>query len=289
MNYSPTQLNNLIDILSTPTHFAQEDLLAEKILAKLADKDLQVATDKFGNIYIQKGIPDSIYYPCVVAHMDTVHHLTEFNVHTSEDNKRLYALTPDGNKTGIGGDDKAGVFVCLELLERLDHLKVAFFVGEEYGCYGSRLADRAFFENVGYIIEFDAPEHNWISHRSNSVYLFDKDGIFFNKIKPILQETMGENLILSAHPYTDVCALKVKHDVSCINVSVGYFNMHEITEYVDIDICMNAIDMGEKMIKELGHTKYEYKHPTPLYDPFNGSEKGFLLEEKFMLYKKQKD
>ena len=73
-NYSPTQLNNLIDVLSTPTYFAQEDLLAKKILTKLDGKGLQVTTDKVGNIYIQKGIPDSIYYPCVQPHTDTVRH-----------------------------------------------------------------------------------------------------------------------------------------------------------------------------------------------------------------------
>lgn len=285
MNYSLTQLSNLVDILSTPTHFAQEDLLAEKIMNKLSGKDLVITRDTVGNIYIQKGnLNLDFYYPCVVAHMDTVHHITDFNVHI--ENNCLYALSPDGRKVGIGGDDKAGVFVCLELLDKLEYLKVAFFVGEEYGCYGSRLADSEFFKNVGYVIEFDAPEHNWISHKSNKIELFDKNGYFFNIIKPILEKTMGE-LVLSSHPYTDVCALKTQFDISCINLSVGYFNMHSTIEHVNIDICMNAITMGEEMINALGNTKYKYDHPIEPFHLFNNPNKG-LLEAKFLQLKKEK-
>jgi hypothetical protein len=36
-----------------------------------------------------------------------------------------------GKPTGIGGDDKCGVYACLELLKELPNLKAAFFVSEE--------------------------------------------------------------------------------------------------------------------------------------------------------------
>ncbi len=49
----------------------------------------------------------------------------------------------------------------MELLKELPNLKVAFFVSEETGCHGSRKADKDFFKDVGYAIQFDAPE-NWM-------------------------------------------------------------------------------------------------------------------------------
>jgi putative aminopeptidase FrvX len=57
----------------------------------------------------------------------------------------LKAYNDLGNPTGIGGDDKCGVYACLELLKELPNLKAAFFVSEETGCHGSKKADPNFF------------------------------------------------------------------------------------------------------------------------------------------------
>ena len=57
-------------------------------------------------------------------------------------NKKVYP-------TGIGGDDKAGVFICLQLLEKLDSCKVFLPVAEETGCNGSKEADPEFFTRCG--------------------------------------------------------------------------------------------------------------------------------------------
>ena len=59
------------------------------------------------------------------------------------------------------------------------------------------------------------------------------------------------------HPYTDVYALKSKFDFSCINISIGYYQYHTKNEYVVIEDVFNGIDMGKKMIQELGYKKYE--------------------------------
>lgn len=284
--YSHTQLNELIDILSTPTFFAQEDRLIQKILTKIKDKELTIVQDKFGNIFIQKGLTSSQIYPCVVAHMDTVHEIREFVVHN--ESGKIFAKLEDGTPYGIGGDDKAGVFACLQLLERIDNIKVALFVGEEFGCYGSRLCDKSFFENVGYVIQFDAPAHNWISHRSFGVTLFDNKGNFFKTIEPILKKYMGETLALGNHPYTDVCAIKKKVPVSCINLSIGYYNMHTEHEYVDVNVCMRCVDMGEEIIRTLGEAKYEFHETLPGYLGYDDNPKRLkILEASFMEEKRK--
>jgi putative aminopeptidase FrvX len=138
----------LKDILSTPTYCGQEQYLIAKITRYLSESNLDYVVDEHGNIYVTKGVAD--FYPCVVAHTDSVHRIVEMDILEREDDEEiLYAVEKGTNKpTGCGGDNKAGVYVCLELLERVEIIKAAFFVSEEYGCFGSILSDETFFENV---------------------------------------------------------------------------------------------------------------------------------------------
>ena len=122
-----------------------------------------------GNLYVTKGISE--YYPLVLAHTDSVHDIKEMVVKeeylpNSQGDKKLAlkAYTQDGDlPTGIGGDDKAGVFICLQLLERFNVIKGFFPVAEETGCHGSRGAKEEFFKNVGYAIQFDSTENDTMS------------------------------------------------------------------------------------------------------------------------------
>jgi putative aminopeptidase FrvX len=164
----------------------------------------------------------------------------------------------DGAPTGIGGDDKCGVFACLTLLKELPYVKAAFFVSEETGCHGSLKADPNFFKNVGYGIQFDAPENWMITEKCFGQVLFDRKTEFFEACDEVLTEGMGNKMRYMVHPYTDVYALRGKFDFSCINLSIGYYQYHTSHEYVVIEDVINGIDMGKKMIDKLGH-KLHYK------------------------------
>jgi len=251
------QIKNLIDILSTPTYFANEEKLVEKICNILKENDVSYEVDDVGNIYVTKG--EAEFYPCVVAHTDTVHELESINIRETLDHGMLClsAYNDSGMPTGIGGDDKCGVFVCLEVIKSLNNIKAVFLVGEEFGCYGARMANPIFFDNVGYAIQFDAPYHNWVSHVSYGVKLFDENGEFYNHIQPILEKYMGK-YTLGNHPYTDVCVLKNKYDFSCINISVGYHNMHTREEFVDVNTTLRTVEIAKDMINTLGTKKYEF-------------------------------
>ena len=51
-------------------------------------------------------------------------------------------------------------------------------------------------------------------------------------------------------------SLKSLYDFSCVNFSVGYYNMHSIHEYVsifDVELCL---DTAKKLIKSLGEELY---------------------------------
>ena len=271
----------LKEVLSVPTKTYQEHLMVDFLVNWLTENNIEHYVDNKMNIYATKketsDLPDDFFFPCVISHTDTVHHLDSINIEEmmlknsqGELKPSLKAFNDEGLPTGIGGDDKCGVFACLTLLKELPYLKAAFFVAEETGCHGSNAADKNFFENVGYGIQFDAPENWMITEKCFGQLLFDRGTEFFEKIDKVLTEGMiNEQMQYMVHPYTDVYALRTKFDFACINFSIGYYDYHTRDEYVVIEDVFNGIEMGRKMINELGY-KLHYKKSVPkgYFHPF---------------------
>jgi di/tripeptidase len=261
----------LKQVLSVPTKTYQEEKMVEFLVNWLTENNISHFVDEHNNVYATKQesteLPEDFYFPCVISHTDTVHNIDTINIseemlpNAQREIKLSYkAYNDQGKPTGIGGDDKCGVFACLTLLEELPYLKAAFFVSEETGCHGSLKASEDFFSNVGYGIQFDAPENWMITEKCFGQVLFDRDSEFFNTCDKILTEGMNQNdMEYMVHPYTDVYALRGKFDFSCINISIGYYNYHTKNEYVVVEDVFNGIDMGRKMIEDLGNRLHYMK------------------------------
>ena len=253
----------LKEILSIPSYSGNERKLVNFICEFLEENKIPYKVDELFNIYCTKGEAD--IYPCVVAHTDTVHNNNYIDVRTELKKncrnvlKEAYkGYNAKGKPTGIGGDDKAGVFACLTLLLELPALKAAFFVSEEIGCKGSKEADEAFFENVGYAIQFDAPFDYMVTEVSSGVPLFDRRSEFFKKANNVLVEYIIPEY--GSHPFTDVYALKKLFDFSCINLSIGYYEHHTADEYVILEDVENGIKIGREIIASLGYEKYKKRY-----------------------------
>jgi tripeptide aminopeptidase len=269
-------LQLLKEVLSVPTKTYQEDLMVEFLVNWLTENNIEHFVDEHKNVYATKQenseLSEDFYFPCVIAHTDTVHNIDTINVHeemlpnTQGELKLSYKAYNNQDKpTGIGGDDKCGVFACLTLLKELPYLKAAFFVSEETGCHGSMKAKEEFFTNVGYGIQFDAPENWMITEKCFGQVLFDRDSEFFEACDKVLTEGMvNEDMQYMVHPYTDVYALRGKFNFSCINFSIGYYRYHTANEYVVVEDVFNGINMGRKMIENLGY-KLHYKEAR-MYD-----------------------
>lgn len=272
-------LQLLKDVLSVPTKTYQEDLMVQFLKNWLTENNIEFYVDEFKNVYATKQesflIPPDFYFPCVISHTDTVHNIDTINIaeeylpNAQGENKLSYkAYNNFGKATGIGGDDKCGVFACLTLLKELPYLKAAFFVSEETGCHGSKKAKEEFFTNVGYAIQFDAPENWMITEKCFGQVLFDRESEFFTKVNSVLVEGMdNDRMQYMVHPYTDVYALRGKFDFSCINFSIGYYDYHTANEYVVVEDVFNGINMGKKMIDLLGYNLH-YKE-AKVYDSFS--------------------
>ena len=117
--------------------------LKKTLKAELRSRGYPV-TDKPGYLYAEGTIP-----VLLVAHMDTVHRQPVEQICYSAD--RAVAMSPQG----IGGDDRCGVWMILQIL-RTANCHVLFCEDEEVGCVGAKKFTRGSLRpQVNYIVELD--------------------------------------------------------------------------------------------------------------------------------------
>jgi putative aminopeptidase FrvX len=261
-------LEFLKELMSIRTSTYKEELMVQYICDWLDKEGIPYVVDDMMNVYATKtseGYEDKLY-PCMVAHTDTVHRFENEIIVREEmlPNRQkqsklsLKAYDQNGKPVGIGGDDKCGVYGALVSLRDLPHVKGAFFVSEETGCWGSREASPEFFSDVAYAIQLDAPSNYMVTEVCSGTRLFDRNSDFYRIADEVLTESFEHHEFM-IHPYTDVSQLKKKFDFSCINFSCGYYNYHTAQEYVVIEDLQTAIHTAHKMIERLGYVKHEYE------------------------------
>lgn len=272
-----TSIKNIFSIQSPSYLESNMQLYICSILDNLKKSMKIIYTiDDSGNILITKGDSSKNgLYPCIAAHIDTVHSkLPNYEVISYLDakNKTIIRSTTktDGKTyyTGGCGDDLGGVWIVLDLLTKLDSLKVALFVSEEVGCIGSSAVDLAFFEDCKFIIEGD---------RRNAGDIIN-DGMCSDSFLELLKITGEEFGYIEANGlYTDVTTLCERGvDISCCNLSVGYYEAHTDTEYTVFEELLNARDYILSIIEKSNDDIYvnEYSKYTPMYK-YSGNKYGF--------------
>jgi putative aminopeptidase FrvX len=66
----------LKDVLSVPTVTYQEDRMVEFLIDWLEKNGIPFNVDEYNNIYAIKQTDEDVeYFPCVIAHTDTVHNI----------------------------------------------------------------------------------------------------------------------------------------------------------------------------------------------------------------------
>jgi len=217
-----------------------------------------------GNVYVTKGRSLSQGFPCIVAHTDTVHKIIP-----KDDFQVVYASNPNiafgwdkksGNFSGIGGDDKVGIYIALSAVQYFDNIKACFFRDEEIGCVGSGLADMTFFNDCMYILQCDRKgKSDFVDNISGTKISSDE---FKNDVSGIISR-YGYKFHNGG--LTDVYKLVTKGvGISVANMSCGYYNPHCDEEFINIDDMTNTKDMVFELIETLDK-RYEHKYVEPTY------------------------
>lgn len=215
--------------------------MSQKELKTYVKKELQKTYDSIvcqdGFVYAEGNFP-----VLLVAHLDTVHE--ESPVLIIYDKEQNIVSSPQG----IGGDDRAGVYMVFEVIKRY-HCSVLFCEDEEIGCVGSSKfakTDLAKQLDFNYIIEFDRANAN--------------DAVFYQCANPEFEDFITEEFYKTAGgSFTDICEIAPVIGCAAVNLSCGYYNAHTLNEYVNLTEMETSIEAAcEILERTTENDKFEY-------------------------------
>ena len=209
----------------------------QKTLKHYLDLHLQdkgyTPISKKGFLYAEGSIP-----VLLVAHLDTVHKQTADIICFSSDMR--YVMSPQG----IGGDDRCGVYVIMQIITRLP-CHVLFCEDEEIGGHGAKAFTKsAICPSVNYIIEMDRRGSN--------------DAVFYRCNNPDFTDFVLSFGFTENHgTFSDISVIAPHLKTAAVNISAGYFNEHSRHEYIDMLAVENNIKRVSEMISvETEHFDY---------------------------------
>lgn len=171
-------------------------------------------------------------YPVLlVAHMDTVH---------KEVVKKIkYDGPVISSPQGIGGDDRCGIYLILELIKEY-RCSVVFTEDEECGCIGagkftkSECSDMC--ENIKYIVEFD--------RRGN------KDAVFYQCDNPDFEKFVQSTGYFKKAwgSCSDISIIAPALKIAAVNLSSGYHSEHTKNETINLVEVQTILEEAKKLI-----------------------------------------
>lgn len=144
----------------------------------------------------------------LVAHLDTVHRTQPETICYSADGAVM--MSPQG----IGGDDRAGVYMILRLIQSC-HCHVLFCEDEETGGHGARAFTKSGIKpDVNYIVELDRTGSN------DAVFYQCRNRQFERHINSFgFQTAFGS--------FSDISILAPHLNLAAVNLSTGYYHAHQ--------------------------------------------------------------
>lgn len=202
-------------------------------LAKYLKQSGYEITNKKGFLYGKGEVP-----VLLVAHLDTVHQEIPSIICRSEDGR--YMMSPQG----IGGDDRCGVYMILQILKKV-RCHVLFCEDEETGGNGARDFARSDLRpDVHYIVEMDRRGNN--------------DAVFYSCDNPEFTEFVCSFGFMEASgSFSDISVIAPYLKTAAVNISAGYYNEHRLHEMVDSFAMQNNIDRIIQMARTQTE-KYPY-------------------------------
>lgn len=276
--------SRLEEIMNIQSKSYDQDKMVSFIEGKITEYGGVFEYDVKGNLYGTKG--DAKTYPCVVAHTDTVHAIIPnkyYKVLTVGD--KMFAIDyRDCNRTGIGGDDKVGIFLALECFKNQSIMKVAFFLDEEVGCRGSNDANYEWFDNVSFAMQGDRRGYYDVTKSIMGLKMYDDK--FKEAVKPIF-ERYGKEEVTGG--LTDVYTLgKRKVNICMFNSSCGYYAPHTKDEYIVISEVMLTYEFFKDCVDTLFKEgeRWEMKRKSSYSQDYNyrdsGTQLGFYSDNYYV-------
>ena len=201
-----------------------QERLKQALEAELIASTYTVQKQK-GFLYAEGTVP-----VLLAAHLDTVHHALPETICYSADGTVM--MSPQG----IGGDDRAGVYMILRIIQDL-HCHVLFCEDEEPGGHGARAFTKSgIVPDVNYIVELDRVGNN--------------DAVFYQcRNRQFEQYINGFGFQTAFGSFSDISILAPHLNLAAVNLSTGYYHAHQPGEYVRLDKVEELIGRVEKLLQ----------------------------------------
>lgn len=257
--------NNELQLMTNLVGVEQKHL--QKILYKFLKQHYEKVTYDEYFVIAEGDIPIAL-----VAHMDTV--FTQPAREVYYDRVKNVMWSP----TGMGADDRAGVFSILQIIKAGLRPHIIFVTDEEIGCVGSgMLADLPCpFEDLRYIIQLD---------RRNS-----NDCVFYNCNNPEFERYVESFGFVTAYgSFTDICELCPSWEIAGVNLSIGYRDEHTTSEVLFVGQMFATIEKVKCMLQAddiplfeyipLISSLYDWGGPTYYTGPYRSYEEEELYSD----------
>lgn len=251
----------MIENFAKLCRMSQKDL--KEYMAAELSKTYEDVRNENGFVFAKGDFP-----VLLVAHLDTVHKKLPDNI--VYDSETLTISSPNG----IGGDDRCGVYMILEIIKK-HNCSVLFCEDEEIGTVGagkfvkSKLSKGLDFN---YIIEFDRKGNN--------------DAVFYDCDNPEFEDFITKEFFKTSYgSFSDISVLAPALGCAAVNLSCGYYKAHTTDEYVVYPEMMKCIEEACKIIKNTTEDdKFEYieSKDSFSYNSFRFSD-GFYDYDQYYL------
>ena len=217
-------------------------------IAKMSQDNLKLYLfDRLQNNYDYVCMGDGYVYAqgtfpvLLVAHMDTVHKNLPRAI--------LYKNGIVSSPQGIGGDDRCGIYMIMEIVKKYN-FSVLFTEDEEIGGIGARKFTetqlcKGLVGTFNFIIEFDRKGKN--------------DAVFYDCDNADFEQFVTKEFFNTAWgTFSDISVIAPELKVAAVNLSCGYYNPHTKDEYVNLYEMGEVIKQAQLLLDRVGDTKYEY-------------------------------
>ena len=225
-----------------------QDALKEYVANSLNETHKSVVVGD-GYVFAQGTFP-----VLLVAHLDTVHEELPYIIMYDKERDAIFS------PTGIGGDDRCGVYMILEIIRKYN-CSVLFCEDEEIGGVGAREfanSELSIGLKFNYIIEFDRMGSN--------------DAVFYQCDNPDFTSFITREFYnIAIGSFSDISIVAPALGCAAVNLSCGYYNAHTTEEYVVMEEMNASINAACKILERTTEDdKFEYIESEYDYSDYYG-------------------
>lgn len=185
----------------------------------------------------------------LVSHLDTVHSTPAFTVYHDKDENVMWS------PMGLGADDRAGVYAIIDIIKKGYKPTVIFTTDEEVGGVGASALAKDYPDrptDLKFLIELDR-------RGSEDCVFYDCDNTEFEKYI----EDFGFKTDIGS--FSDICFIAPNWDLAAVNLSIGYYNEHSVSEHLKLNEMVNTIQKVCSILDDADSAEYFEHVPRKSY------------------------